>query len=63
MCTTDLGLSVGKLQKEKKMEQCLCAEVSVYVVYILSTVKTENTHKKDHSNHEISILFEYHFKR
>ena len=25
-------------------EQCLCTEVNVYVVYILSTVKTENTY-------------------
>ena len=34
-----------KLKKGKKRkEQCECTEVSVYVVYILSSVKTENTY-------------------
>ena len=45
-CTTDLCLSVDKLKKEKKetgWERCLCTEVNVYVLYILSTVKTDNT--------------------
>ena len=41
-CTTGLCLSVDKLTKEKKetgKERCLCTEVNVYVVYILSNVK------------------------
>ena len=36
-CTTDQCLSVDKLKKEKKKE-CQCTEVSVCVVYILSTM-------------------------
>ena len=42
-CTTDLCLSVNKLKTEKR-EQCSCAEVSVYVVYLRSTLGTEDAH-------------------
>ena len=55
-CSTDLCLSVDKLKKEKKKEQCQCAEVSADVVYILSTENTyihthtpENTHTHPHA--------------
>ena len=45
-CATELCLSVDKLTKEKTTgkERCQWTEVNVHVMYILSTVKTENTH-------------------
>ena len=62
-CTTELCLSVEKLKEEKKTgkERCLCAEVNVYVVYILSTVKTENTYTPARlealfSSHQSSVI-------
>ena len=44
-CTTDPCLTVNKLKKEKR-EQCWCTDVSVHVVYILSTVETEDTYTR-----------------
>ena len=45
-CTSDLNLTVNKPKKKKNAgkEHCQCTEVSVYAVYTLSTVKTENTY-------------------
>ena len=46
--TTELCLSVDKLKKKRKKktgeERCQFTDVNVYVVYILSTVETENTY-------------------
>ena len=41
--TTHLCLTVNKLTEETKREQLVCKDVSVYEVYILSTVETEDT--------------------
>ena len=42
-CTTELSLFVDKLKKKTTgKERCQCTEVNV--LYILSTVKTENTY-------------------
>ena len=43
-CTTELCLSVGQAEeKTTGKERFYCTEVHVYVVYILSTGKSENT--------------------
>ena len=59
-CTTELCLSVDKLQGEEKTtekELRQCTEVNVYVVYILSTVKTENTYTLPNIKSNQSIVF------
>ena len=46
-CTTELCLSVDKLNEEKtttRKERCKGTEVNVCVVYFLSTVQSENTY-------------------
>ena len=44
--TANRGIICGQAEGRKKTwkERCQCTEVNVYVVYILSTVKTENTY-------------------
>ena len=58
-CATELCLSVDKLKKKKKKNKegtMKCTEVNVYVVYILSTVKPENTHKAPRKIQQLVLL-------
>ena len=42
-CTTDLCLTVNNMKKREKENNVKCTDVSVHVMYILSTVVPENT--------------------